>query len=98
MEAINSMMDQIEAQVSTNKKIRLNDIQANMRQNKVSNDENFAKDKDFGAMQQMNQQWIHKSRKKNAAKESSPMRKASHERFLKGINQSFIKANGVGLD
>ena len=69
-----------------------------MRQDKASNEENFAKDLDFGAMQLVNQQWLHKSRKKNAEKESSPKRKASHERFLKNVNQSFIKANGVGLD
>ena len=46
----------------------------------------------------MNQQWIFKSLKKRKDKDVSATRKASHERFLKNINQSFVKANGVGLN
>lgn len=68
-----------------------------MEQSKVSNDENFTKELDFQSQELVNTELLRKTRKVGIDKDEANQRKASHQRFMKNINESFIKANGVGL-
>ena len=96
-ESIQKILDQIEAMVSTSYDVSPDTIKVDMIRDKDCNEENFTRELDLSSQEVVNYELIRKTRKISTEKDSSVMRKASHQRFMKGINETFIKANGIGL-
>ena len=98
MEAIERVIDDIKFQTKAKEKIRLDDVQEIRNKHREADADQFEDARAYNSVDVMNQQWMYKSLKKRKDKDVSATRKASHERFLKNVNQSFIRANGVGLN